>query len=88
MNSGADWASWFESTLRGELPDLPESEPLDPDRPLVLYGLDSFGWAVLAAKLEEWVTLPDELLLPSSFRSARTLWNAVLEAFELAGRMP
>jgi acyl carrier protein len=76
------WEPWFESTLRAQL-TVPDGEPLDRERPLVAYGLNSFGWMTIATDLETWVTLPDELLLPSTFRTAGTLWAAVRET--LAG---
>jgi len=75
----SEWPDWFAGVLRDRL-GLAAGEPLDPERPLVLYGLDSFGWMAVVADLEEWVTIPDELLLPSSFRTASTLWSVVEEA--------
>ncbi|HEX5121118.1 MAG TPA: hypothetical protein VFW65_38525 [Pseudonocardiaceae bacterium] len=73
------WAPWFETTLRAQLALL-EGEALDPDRLLVACGLTSFGWMVVADDLRCWVTLPEELLLPSTFRTARSLWAAVCDA--------
>jgi Leu/Phe-tRNA-protein transferase len=74
------WTPWFETTLRAQLSGVAEQEMLDPDRLLVAYGLNSFGWMVITDDLRPWVTLPDELLLPSTFRTARSLWTAVYEA--------
>jgi acyl carrier protein len=73
------WPDWFEGVLRARL-GLAAGASLDPDRPLALYGLDSLGWLAVAAELEEWVAIPDQLLLPSSFRTASTLWSVVEEA--------
>jgi phosphohistidine phosphatase SixA len=73
------WPDWYEAVLRARL-RLADEEPLDPQRPLALYGLDSYGWMAVAADLEQWVTIPDRLLLPSSFRTASTLWSVIEEA--------
>ena len=79
------WAPWFDATVRAQLSGVPAAEPLDPDRQLVAYGLDSFGWMAIATDLRPWVSLPDELLLPSTFRTMATLWAAVQEAMADSG---
>lgn len=71
--------AWFEATLRRHLPDLSADLPLEADQPLTGYGLNSLGWVGLVADLGDRVHIPDELLMPSSFRTATTLYQVVQE---------
>lgn len=72
--------SWFEAILRRRLPELPPDQSLDAEQQLTVYGLDSLGWAGLVADLEVRVRIPDELLMPGSFRTAATLLDVVRQA--------
>lgn len=76
----AGWDSWFETVLRAELTELSEQAPLEPDQPLVLYGLTSLSYLALGEQLSRHYGVPTRSLVQRSFRTARSLWAFVTSA--------
>lgn len=76
------WPAAFEAAIRRNLTDLGSEVVLEPDAPLVAFGLDSMGMVALVFDVESalGVVLPDEALLPETFATAGSLWAAVESA--------
>lgn len=74
----------FRETLRQHLIDLPESREIDLDLRLQDAGLDSLETVSLIVDLEDelGVLLPDDALIPSTFETAGTLWDALQIALD------
>ena len=71
----------FLALLRRRLKFLPAQVDLDVDSELRLLGLDSLAAIDLLLDLEDAfaVTLPEQFLNAETFRTARSLWQAVAE---------
>ena len=70
---------YFIDLLRQHLPHLPPGQPLDPERALRDFGLDSMEMVALLIDLEDGygVQLPDDDLITTTFRTASTLWQVL-----------
>lgn len=73
------WDERFEHILRGHLPFLPASEPLDPGQDLRAAGLDSLGAVDLLVALESeyGVRLAEEAMSIDTFATPAALWNTL-----------
>jgi non-ribosomal peptide synthetase component F len=76
------WDETFEHLLRARLTGLAASAPVDPDLPLASLGLDSLGTVALIAALEDayGICLPEEVVVPGNFRTARAAWTTLAGA--------
>jgi acyl carrier protein len=73
------WDDEFERLVRAQV-TLPPEEPLPPDAELVDLGLDSMRTVTILVEVEQayGVTFTDDLLMPATFATARTLWTALI----------
>ncbi|MCD0451616.1 phosphopantetheine-binding protein [Actinocorallia sp. API 0066] len=85
-----DLTEVIASLVARRLKDGAAPAGIDPDAPLSGLGLDSIAVVSLMVELERrrGVTLPAELVNRATFRSVRTLTEAVRRAESAAGRLP
>lgn len=81
------WPDAFTDTVRAHVPLLRGDSSLDPDAALADYGLNSLRMVSLLIALEDQflITVPDELLIDSSFRNTRSLWSTIQQAAAMSG---
>ncbi|MEV0232205.1 phosphopantetheine-binding protein [Nonomuraea sp. NPDC050786] len=84
------WDGSFEMVLRPHLVLLDEAAPVVSDLDLREAGVDSLALVELLVSIEETyeVEFPDELLIGDTFRTPATLWAAIADLLERAGRQP
>lgn len=75
--STVEWSPPFDTILRRHLP-LSDG-PVPPDAILADLGLDSLATVSLVMELEDsfGVSIPDDVLVPDTFRTADALWQVI-----------
>jgi acyl carrier protein len=75
--STVEWSPEFDAILRRHLPL--NGGPVPPQADLASLGLDSLGTVSLVMELEDTlgIAIPDEVLVPETFRTADALWQVI-----------
>ncbi|WP_462186306.1 MULTISPECIES: acyl carrier protein [unclassified Frankia] len=76
------WDDTFDRLVRSALAEYPPEAPLELGTPLPAHGMDSMAMVGLAAALETsyGFSFPAPALVPATFATAGTLWDAVRAA--------